>query len=115
MRIFNAVQHHHERMFSLFRRKNLVQVRIFLFRRDRDHTLMSGTARQPVQILTRQKTHGDSRSAAFINHFLHPAIMPLAGNANVFESPAARLQRLCHGVDSVHHVHISSLMPAVVS
>ena len=59
-----------------------------------------------VELLARQEAHLHAAGAAVVNQALHPLIVPLARNADVFKAARARLQRLADRMNAVDDDHV---------
>src|SRR5450759_2579790 len=104
--IFHAIEHHQETVLTMALLEQGVHVRILLAAGDRNDALMGVGVSGAIELLARQEAHLHTAGATVVNKALHPLVMPLARDADVFEAARARLQRLADRMDAVDDDHV---------
>src|ERR1019366_10486593 len=104
--IFHAVEHHQETVLTVTLVEQGVHARVLLAAGDRNDALMSVGVGGAIELLARQKAHLHTAGAAVVNKALHPLVMPLARNTDVFKAARPRLQRLADRMNAVDDDHV---------
>ena len=87
------------------RRDHVFEIVVLLGRRNRDHALVRGVARQVVEFGPRQKAHGHAQPPAVFDQPLQANVVALLRHAHPLKGAPPRLQRLGYGVDAIDVVH----------
>src|ERR1019366_3741317 len=106
VRIFHAIEHNQETVLTVALLEQGVNVRVLFAAGDRYNALMSVGVGGAIELLARQEAHLHTAGAAVVNQALHPLVMPLACNADVFKAARARFQRLANRMDTVDDDHV---------
>src|ERR1019366_7469659 len=91
--IFHAVEHHQEAVLTMALFEQGVHVRVLFAAGDRNDALMGVGVSGAIELLARQEAHLHTTGATVVNKALHPLVMPLARDADVFKAARARFQR----------------------
>ncbi len=109
VRVFDAIEHDQEAVLAVALLQQGVHICVLLAAGDGDDALVRVGVGGAVELLARQEAYLHSAGAAMVNQALHPFVMPLARDADVFEAARARLQRLADRMNAVDDDHVSSV------